>query len=315
MINAPNGSIEGDFVFKVVDGVNILSEYIGNAVDLVLPDNYKNENYVIGENAFDGCSNLVSVKIPTSVTSIGNRAFSGCFGLTSITIPTSVTSIGESAFSGCSGLTSITIPTSVTSIGGSAFYDCSGLKSIEIPNSVTTIGNSAFYGCSGLTSIEIPNSVTSIGEYAFYNCSNLTSVIIPDNVTNVGNNAFDGCSNLETLYISNTIESIGAKAFANCNKILEIKIGAKIAVEASEDIFSNIVYNNACLYIPSGRKFAYEKTSPWKNFYILEMDYTGIDEVKGEDENVEAVYDLQGRKVETPTKGIYIINGKKKLVK
>ena len=96
---------------------------------------------------------------------------------------------------------------------------------------------------------------------------------------------------------------------------MEIKIGAKIAIEASEDIFNKIVYNNACLYVPSGRKFAYEKTSPWKNFYILEMDYTGIDEVKGEDENVKAFYDLQGRKVETPTKGIYIINGKKKLVK
>jgi hypothetical protein len=42
---------------------------------------------------------------------------------------------------------------------------------------------------------------------------------------------------------------------------------------------------------------------------------TGIREVKGEDGEVKTVYDLQGRKVENPAKGIYIVNGKKVLVK
>lgn len=43
---------------------------------------------------------------------------------------------------------------------------------------------------------------------------------------------------------------------------------------------------------------------------------TGIEEVKGEDGKVKAVFDMQGRKVETITApGIYIVNGKKVLVK
>ena len=42
---------------------------------------------------------------------------------------------------------------------------------------------------------------------------------------------------------------------------------------------------------------------------------TAIDEVKGENGKVKIVYDLQGRKVENPSNGIYIINGKKVLVK
>ena len=42
---------------------------------------------------------------------------------------------------------------------------------------------------------------------------------------------------------------------------------------------------------------------------------TGINEVEGENGKVEIVYDLQGRKVENPTKGMYIINGKKVFVK
>ena len=190
-----------------------------------------------------------------------------------------------------------------------------GCKNTVIPNSVTSIGNSAFDACSGLTSITIPNSVTSIGNWAFSYCSGLTSVIIPDNVTNVGNNAFDGCSNLETLYISSTIESIGEKAFANCNKINEIKAASANPIEGNANIFTDNVYDNAVLYVPNNSKSLYKEIEPWNNFDIHEMDYTGIDEVKGEDENVEVVYDLQGREVETPTKGICIINGKKVLVK
>lgn len=42
---------------------------------------------------------------------------------------------------------------------------------------------------------------------------------------------------------------------------------------------------------------------------------TGIGEVKGEDGKVKTIYDLQGRKVEVPSKGLYIIDGKKVLVK
>ncbi len=104
-----------------------------------------------------------------NVTSIGLMAFFYS-DLTSITIPNSVTSIGDHAFGYCSGLTSITIPNSVTSIGRGAFQNCSGLTSITIPNGVTSIGNYAFSDCSGLTSITIPNSVTSIGNDAFYYC-------------------------------------------------------------------------------------------------------------------------------------------------
>lgn len=42
---------------------------------------------------------------------------------------------------------------------------------------------------------------------------------------------------------------------------------------------------------------------------------TGIDEVKGANKEIKGTFDLTGRKVDCPTKGIYIINGKKVLVK
>lgn len=49
--------------------------------------------------------------------------------------------------------------------------------------------------------------------------------------------------------------------------------------------------------------------------WTIVNDGTGIDEVIGENGNVKAIYDLTGRKVEVPTKGIYIIDGKKVFVK
>ena len=177
LYNAPNGFIDGDFLFGKPNDVNTLVGYLGNATELILPVDYNGENYVIGSQAFYRCYGLISIEIPNSVTSIGSQAFYDCSSLISIEIPNSVTSIGSQAFFRCHGLISIVIGNSVTSIGEDAFYNCSSLKSITIPNSVTSIGASAFENCYGLTSIVIGNSVTSIGEDAFSDCTRLKTVI------------------------------------------------------------------------------------------------------------------------------------------
>ena len=131
---------------------------------------------------------------------------------------------------------------------------------------------------------------------------------------------------METLYISSTIEDIGYCAFAGCNNIFEIKMGSDKAITAYANIFSSDAYDRALLYVPKGAKSAYEMTSPWNNFHIVEMDFTGIDEVlddvktgpavdASQNVKVQTIYDLNGRAVENPSNGIYIVNGKKMLVK
>ena len=182
----------------------------------------------LGYLAFEGCSSLTSLTIPSSVTSIGSSAFEGCSGLTSFTIPSSVTSISSGAFEGCSGLTSFTIPSSVTSIGSGAFEGCSGLTSFTIPSSVTSIDNSAFSGCSGLTSLTIPSSVTRIGQSAFEGCSGLTSLTISSSVTEICDYVFKGCSGLTSLTIPSSVTSIGYKVFSGCSGLTSLTIPSSV---------------------------------------------------------------------------------------
>ena len=218
----------------------------------------------------------------------------------------------------------------VTSVVASAFNGCTGLEKVCINDLAAWCGidfgsadaNPLYYAknlyLNGelLTELSIPAEIAEVKDYAFYNCNGVTNIDIVDGVESIGNSAFYGCSDLETLYISNTIESIGDYAFAECNNLFDIMVGSKKAIVASENIFSSDAYINACLYVPNGRKFAYERATPWYKFYIVEMDFTGIEDVETEGERVKDVYyDLSGRVVENPTKGMYIINGKKVLVK
>ena len=48
---------------------------------------------------------------------------------------------------------------------------------------------------------------------------------------------------------------------------------------------------------------------------FTEVKTTAVENVNAECVNMECIYDLQGRKVETPAKGIYIVGGKKVLIK
>ena len=209
----------------------------------------------IYQYAFSNRPDIISVIIPSSVTSIGSSAFSNCSSLTAVTFKdnSQLESIGTYAFYRCSSLTSITIPESVTSIGMWAFSDCNSLQyntfegglylgNIENPYLVfvdteTTditeltihsdckiINNYAFEDCTGLTSIMIPSSVTSIGDNAFYNCSSLTAVTFGEDsqLTSIGIYAFSGCSSLTSITIPSSVISIRFYAFRNCSNLTSV---------------------------------------------------------------------------------------------
>lgn len=225
-------------------------------------------------SAFYNRSELISVTIPNTVTTIAGGAFIGCTGLTSINIPSSVSTIGSSyshfsrdnnPFLNCSGLKFISVDS------GNPYYDSrnycnaiietktntllSGCQNTIIPNSVSSIGRSAFYGCIGLTNMIIPNSVSSIDWNAFYGCTGLTSITIPNSVISIGNYAFADCSGLISATIGNSVSSIGAGAFNGCSALATLNYNAISCADCSslynDTNISTINIGNSVQRIPA----------------------------------------------------------------
>ncbi len=111
-------------------------------------DSRNNCNAIIEKgtnNLLQGCSTTI---IPESVESIGDYAFQGCSNLISITVPANVGYIESYVFDHCSNLTNVNISDGVEKILFHAFGNCTKLETIMIPKSVTLIENNTFEGCN-----------------------------------------------------------------------------------------------------------------------------------------------------------------------
>lgn len=203
------------------------------------------------------------------VSAIDTLAFYYCNGLISVTIPSTISSIGVNAFSKCTSLTSIDIPSSVTNIGVYAFSQCSSLASITIPNSITEIDDYVFSQCSSLGLITIPNSIISIGDYAFYKCSSLTIVKIPNSVISIGESAFQDCYRVTNVILGNSLQSIAAYTFKGCSQLVRVKSFATTPPTIQERTFFGLS-DNIIVNVPCGCGSVYENTAFWLRFNIQE---------------------------------------------
>ena len=87
-----------------------------------------------------------------------------------------------------------------------------------------------------------------------------------------------------------------------------------LSVQNEKVVFASIGTTSAT--VPAGRAYLTltSVAAPW--FSLDGGDATGINEVRGNMDDVRDVfYDLSGRRVENPTKGVYIVNGRKVVIK
>lgn len=196
--------------------------------EIIIPTNIKS----IGNYAFCGCSDLISINMHDSITNIGMHAFDGCSSLTAITIPNNVASIGDCLFTNCSSLKSIIWNanncTDFYVAENAPFYDIrSQITSFTFGKDVEHIPAYLCYGMKNIPSLALPSNVKKIGTSAFEDSNINKSLIIPNTVTNVGKNAFRNCSSIESVIIGKSVASIGENAFANCNSIKSVTWNAK----------------------------------------------------------------------------------------
>jgi hypothetical protein len=278
----------------VILGDGILYKYNGKGGNVVIPNNVK----IIGECAFaynpTSTDAVKSVTIPGSVKEIWDAAFNGCSNLTSVKLAEGIKSISPGAFSNCPKMTKINIPKSlddtslvsfrskvrldkqseefdirgngvlfkyngtdanvvipeeVKIIGLNAFYQNSTMESVVIPDSVVSIGPAAFMACIHLEQVDIPDSVKSIGDYAFEGCYHLSTVQLPKGLTCIADSTFSSCVSLERFNIPDTVSNIGVAAFSNCMSLAEVLI-PKSVTRIERATFDNCLMLDG-VFIPS----------------------------------------------------------------
>lgn len=124
---------EGDIIYYTYQG-QLITYIILSEDDKTVATNPGSGEYGYAGNEAQGSLVLPSkvVKRDTEYTlvKISDYSFIRCTDLTSVTIPNSVTTIGEMAFYACRSLNTVTIGNSVTTIGSRAFSSCRMLKTV-----------------------------------------------------------------------------------------------------------------------------------------------------------------------------------------
>ncbi|HIU80609.1 MAG TPA: leucine-rich repeat domain-containing protein [Candidatus Coproplasma excrementipullorum] len=155
------------------------------------------------------------------VATVQQYAFDGCTAVSGIVIPSTLTTIGNYAFRNLgknSGSTfAYASQSAETTVGDYAFY---GAAVNALTGSFATIGDYSFATCSLLTSVEI--TADSIGDYAFQSCTSLTDIDI--DCGSIGTYAFNGSAATDITAKING--GIGNYAFYNQINVASISISA-----------------------------------------------------------------------------------------
>lgn len=182
---------------------------------------------IIDGYAFQCCSGLTSITVPSPVITIEQNAFTSCFGLISVDISDSVTTIEQKAFSSCRSLKEVRLPTHLKEIGIEMFYDCVALEEITIPGEVTLLYPECFYGCTSLKNVRLPEGLKEIRNYAFTKCSSLESITLPSGLTSLGS-AFTECSSLREIVIPDGVEQLYSATFYGCSSLVKAQLPKKL---------------------------------------------------------------------------------------
>ena len=234
-------------------------------------------------------------------------------------------------FSECSALTTLDVSNFDTKNVMEMSYmfgSCTKLKTLDVSSFNTqnvTDMNWMFSYCSVLTTLDLSNfdtkNVTDMNGM-FSNCSALTTLDLSSfktqNVTDMSR-MFKDCSALTTLDVSNfDTQNVTdmSRMFKDCSALTTIYASDKFvttACEEDENMFAECA--NLVGAIPYDENKMGKEMANYTTGYFTDKAATGIDAPTVSDDTAAEYYDLQGRRLNAPQKGVNIVKRGKKTTK
>ena len=285
--NAPKNyelsKMDYDYSYEILnDGTLRLYQYEGTDTNIVVPDTIDRRKVtVLGNSTFQYCtqaSDIESVTLPDSLTTIEKNAFYNCEKLKSVTIPPNVSFIGLAAFvEGLSesSLTEIKVDPEnpYFSEKDGVVFSKDGTKLImfpsgrsgdyQIPDGTVSVGDYAFYYCVNVSSITVPGSVRSLGEGAFGNCSSLTKAVLNEGLEEIGEYAFQSSSGIRDIIIPASVKSVGKNG-------LRLSSECRIRVLSTDTIWADDAFRDSAL-IAGKKDSTLQKYAEDRGYMFVEL--------------------------------------------
>lgn len=205
-------------------------------------------------------TNITSLELSDTVTTIGGAVFQGCKNIASITLPDHPIHFVTNAFAGGANVERTVYITNL---------DTWCRHSFDNGHSHPFVGTSGhlYLNNEKVTELVIPDTITFLGNAAFYNCVDLTSVIIHDRVTVCNAWTFNGCTNLKTVSIGNGMQRLN-DAFGGCISLMKITCLAETP-PVLNSVGLNKVPADCIIEVPAASVEAYKAAPNW----IARADY------------------------------------------
>ena len=196
-------AVRGQFTCTTNGGAITITGYNGPGGAVAIPATINGHPVTGITNEAFTQTNIASVSVPASVTSIGSQVFAVCFNLTAITVDPQnrFYSSRDGALFDKSQFTLLQYPEGLAG-------------SYAVPGSVTTIATGALAECGGLTSLSIPGSVSTLLDLAICSCPNLGSVTIAGNVASLPNDLFTGCGSLTNVFFQGNAPTVAPPIYS-----------------------------------------------------------------------------------------------------
>ena len=250
--NAPNGSVEGDFVFGVIDGVNTLvkCKLVSNLLEDWTSTNKKNSST---------SSHSYSIAAKKGDVLSFDWAVSSEKNYDIFKVILNGKNILSESGNKSGNYKHVFEEEGVFSLVASYSKDESGKSGGDYGK----IYNITFSG-GNYVDVQLPENYKE-ENYALgaeiFKSTNVRSVFIPENVVSIGENAFNGCTGLEsvTSYITDEL------------------------FEINTNVFEGIDKTKCILYVIRGYKDVYERTTGWENSFNEIVEITEMNLVDGKD--------------------------------